>query len=132
MHIICIILIYTVMIIGSKIKTIREMKNFTQEYVAERLEMSQSNYSRIERNEINIPVKTLQSLAEIFELSLTDLIEFDAKYFFNSVNNQTINGDIKSQNNNDYLQKTHEAHIISLTKEIENLKHIISELLLKF
>ena len=125
-------LIYTVMIIGSKIKTIREMKNFTQEYVAERLEMSQSNYSRIERNEINIPVKTFQSLAEIFELSLTDLIEFDAKYFFNSVNNQTINGDIKSQNNNDYLQKTHEAHIISLTTEIENLKHIISELLLKF
>ena len=132
MHIICIMLIYTVMIIGSKIKTIREMKNFTQEYVAERLEMSQSNYSRIERNEINIPVKTFQSLAEIFELSLTDLIEFDAKYFFNSVNNQTINGDIKSQNNNDYLQKTHEAHIISLTTEIENLKHIISELLLKF
>jgi transcriptional regulator with XRE-family HTH domain len=39
------------MILGSKIKTIREMKNFTQEYIAEKLEMSQSNYSRIERNQ---------------------------------------------------------------------------------
>jgi transcriptional regulator with XRE-family HTH domain len=119
------------MILGSKIKTIREMKNFTQEYVAEKLEMSQSNYSRIERNEINIPIKTLQSIAEIFNLSLTELIEFDAKYFFNQVNNQTINGDIKNHINAEQIQKSHEDHIHSLNKEIENLKHVIQELLKK-
>ena len=118
------------MILGSKIKTIREMKNFTQEYVAEKLEMSQSNYSRIERNEINIPIKTLQSIAEIFNLSLTELIEFDAKYFFNQINNQTINGDIKNTNS-ETIQKAYEDHILSLNKEIENLKHVINELLKK-
>jgi len=119
------------MILGSKIKTIREMKNFTQDYVAERLEMSQSNYSRIERNEINIPIKTLQTIADIFDITLTELIEFDAKYFFNSVNNQTINGDIKNQSNPELIQKAYEDHIESLNKEIEHLKGIINELMKK-
>jgi transcriptional regulator with XRE-family HTH domain len=119
------------MILGSKIKTIREMKNFTQEYVAERLEMSQSNYSRIERNEINIPIKTLQTIADIFDITLTELIEFDAKYFFNQVNNQTINGDIKNQTNSELMQKAYDDHIQSLNKEIEHLRGMISELMKK-
>lgn len=119
------------MILGSKIKTIREMKNFTQEYVAEKLEMSQSNYSRIERNEINLPIKTLQTIADIFDITLTELIEFDAKYFFNQVNNQTINGDIKNQSNSELLQKAYEDHINSLNKEIEHLRNVISDLMKK-
>ena len=119
------------MILGSKIKTIREMKNFTQDYVAEKLEMSQSNYSRIERNEINIPIKTLQTIADIFDITLTELIEFDAKYFFNQVNNQTINGDIKNQSNPELIQKAYEDHILSLNKEIEHLRGMISELMKK-
>ena len=119
------------MILGSKIKTIREMKNFTQEYIAEKLEMSQSNYSRIERNQINIPIKTLQTIAEIFDITLTELIEFDAKHFFNSLNNQSINADIKNKPNSDLLQKTYEKHITSLNKEIEHLKGIIGELMKK-
>jgi transcriptional regulator with XRE-family HTH domain len=119
------------MILGSKIKTIREMKNFTQDYVAERLEMSQSNYSRIERNEINIPIKTLQKIADIFDITLTELIEFDSKYFLNKFDNQSINCDVKIQSNQGLIQKAYEDHIQSLNKEIEHLRGIVSELMKK-
>ncbi|MDR0802540.1 MAG: helix-turn-helix domain-containing protein, partial [Fluviicola sp.] len=34
--------------VGQKIKKLRELKNFTQEYMANRLEMTQPSYSKIE------------------------------------------------------------------------------------
>ncbi|WP_309281651.1 helix-turn-helix transcriptional regulator, partial [Fluviicola sp.] len=37
-----------VMHVGQKIKKLRELKNFTQEYMANRLEMTQPSYSKIE------------------------------------------------------------------------------------
>ena len=36
--------------IGEKIKKIRELRNYTQEYVARELEMSLANYSKIDNN----------------------------------------------------------------------------------
>lgn len=38
--------------VGQKIKKIRELRNYTQEYMAEQLGMSQTGYGNIERDEI--------------------------------------------------------------------------------
>lgn len=35
--------------IGYKIKSIRELKNLTQEYMAEKLDISQAAYSKLEK-----------------------------------------------------------------------------------
>ncbi|HXA02953.1 MAG TPA: helix-turn-helix transcriptional regulator, partial [Cytophagaceae bacterium] len=42
------------MSVGSKIKKIRELRNYTQEYMADRLQMSQSGYSKIETDEVDV------------------------------------------------------------------------------
>jgi len=42
--------------IGQKIKKLRELKNLTQEYMAEQLGMkNQSSYSKLESGETDIP-----------------------------------------------------------------------------
>lgn len=120
-------IIYTIarlMMIGLKIKKLRELKNFTQEFMADKLQMSQSNYSRIENNDLDVPFSKLQLIADILEISITDLIEFDAKYFFNNVHAQTINGNI---NNAVSLneKKLYEDQIEGLKREISYLTEIL-------
>jgi transcriptional regulator with XRE-family HTH domain len=112
------------MVIGQKIKNLRELKNFTQEYMAEKLQMSQSNYSRIESNEIDVPFGKLQNIAEVLEIGITDLIEFDAKYFFNNVHAQTINGNINNTGSSADA-KLYQEQIELLKNEVSYLKEII-------
>ena len=116
------------MVLGSKVKNIRELKNFTQEYVAEKLSMSQSNYSRIESNDVDIPFSKLQQIADVLEIKIQDLIEFDAKYFFNTVNSQTIHGDVV-HNASENERKLYEQQIQVLKEEVLYLKKVIDSLM---
>ena len=72
------------MIIGHKIKNIRELKNLTQEYMAERLDISQSAYSKLEK-ESSIADDKLDQIAEILEVKPEDIRAFDSQKYFNSV-----------------------------------------------
>lgn len=73
--------------IGNNIKNIRELKNLTQEHVAERLDISQSAYSRLEKGEIKISKEKLTQIAEVLEVKPEDIKEFDSQKYFNSVGN---------------------------------------------
>ncbi|TAE49422.1 MAG: XRE family transcriptional regulator, partial [Cytophagales bacterium] len=53
--------------IGKKIKKLRELRNITQEYMAEKLDTSQQNYSRWEKGEIEITVSRLEQIAKILD-----------------------------------------------------------------
>ncbi|THV60727.1 helix-turn-helix domain-containing protein [Chryseobacterium candidae] len=73
--------------IGNNIKNIRELKNLTQEFVAEKLDISQSAYSRLEKGEIKISKEKLVQIAEVLEVKPEDIKEFDGQRYFNSFNN---------------------------------------------
>ncbi|NMR34942.1 helix-turn-helix transcriptional regulator [Chryseobacterium aquaticum] len=73
--------------IGNNIKNIRELKNLTQEFVAEKLDISQSAYSRLEKGEIKISKEKLVQIAEVLEVKPEDIKEFDGQKYFNSFNN---------------------------------------------
>jgi transcriptional regulator with XRE-family HTH domain len=77
--------------IGNNIKNIRELKNLTQEFVAEKLDISQSAYSRLEKGEIKISKEKLVQIAEVLEVKPEDIKEFDSQKYFNSVGN--VEGD---------------------------------------
>lgn len=117
------------MVLGTKLKKIREFKNYTQEYMSEKLNMSQSSYSRLESNEVDIPFTKLQQIADILEIKINELIEFDAKYFFNTVNAQTINGDLNITSERE--RNLYEQQIESLKREVEYLKDLLKSTLVK-
>ena len=84
--------------IGNNIKQIRELKNFTQEYVADEIEVSQSTYSRIENGTVPIRIDTLQRIADVLEVDLNTLLSTSNIFNFNKaafqcgfINNQTNN-----------------------------------------
>jgi transcriptional regulator with XRE-family HTH domain len=71
-------------IVSKNIRTIREMKNLTRDFVAGELEMTYSGYGKIERGEIDISITKIARLADIFGISISDLLFFDVSYFFNN------------------------------------------------
>lgn len=75
--------------IGTKIKNIRELKNLTQEYVAEKLDISQAAYSKLENGETKVSDEKLVQIAEVLEVKPEDIKAFDSQKYFNSFNNVT-------------------------------------------
>jgi transcriptional regulator with XRE-family HTH domain len=65
--------------INEKIKRIRELKGWTQEQIAEKLNMSISGYSNIERGGTNIQFTRLEQIAKILEMKLSELIDLEEK-----------------------------------------------------
>ena len=62
--------------INENIKSIRELKNYTQEYMAFRLGITQTGYSKMERNGSRISFEKLEEIAVIFEMDLGGIINF--------------------------------------------------------
>ena len=60
--------------IGEKIRNAREDLDFSQEYVAEKIPMSQSGYSKIERDIQEPSLEQLKRICEILNLSADSLL----------------------------------------------------------
>lgn len=65
--------------IARSIRRARERKDYTQEYVAEELALTVSTYSKIERGVTALKMEVAMRLAEIFDISLDELIGKEAK-----------------------------------------------------
>jgi transcriptional regulator with XRE-family HTH domain len=88
--------------IGTNIKNIRELKNFSQEYIAGEIEVSQSTYARIE-NGTTIPrIDKLQRIADVLEVDLSTLLSTTNIFHINfnkSASQSVQNGYINNQTN---------------------------------
>jgi len=121
--------------IGEKIKKLREFRNFTQAHMSRELDMTQAGYSKIERDEVDIPFSRLEKVAKVLDMSLLEVLGFsEDRVFGNQLNNCTniTNGFIVS--NEDYikeLKKQYEARISEKTQEIERLHSLLKENLKK-
>ena len=116
--------------IGNKIKNIRELKNLTQEYMAERLDISQSAYSKLEKGNIKVSQEKLSQIANILEVKPEDISSFDSQKYFNSFNN------VKGSNNGSIIIGTDEELIKGLYEDkislLEKLLEKTEKELLKF
>jgi transcriptional regulator with XRE-family HTH domain len=107
--------------IGDKLRKLRAHKGYSQEYMAETLEISQKTYSNMENDKSSISIENLKKIAEEFNVDLLELLS-DRKVIvqYNTANDSsTFNGVV---NNN-----ISEELIIQLKERIEDLKIIISE-----
>ncbi len=65
----------TVVLISDNIKRLRELKGLSQKEVAAASKMLQGQYSRIENGKVEPSVSTLEKLAKVFEVSLTEFFK---------------------------------------------------------
>ena len=85
--------------IGNNIKTFRELKNYSQEYMAEALGVTQATLSRIENGHTQVKMDRLQHIADFLEVDTSTLLASTNFHFaFNNIANQS--GYILNQTNN--------------------------------
>ncbi|SUT93643.1 helix-turn-helix domain-containing protein [Actinobacillus lignieresii] len=60
-----------------KVRTMREINQWSQEEMAEKLGMSTTGYAKIERGKSKINLDKLQQIANIFNINVRELIEND-------------------------------------------------------
>lgn len=116
--------------IGQKIKKLRELKNFTQSYVARELGITQSAYSKIEIGESELSYNKLGKIAEIFGMSPEEIVSFNEQMIFNIMHNQTGNGFIINKWVSENEKKIYEEQITHLKEEIDYLKKVLDKLLI--
>lgn len=78
--------------IGTKLRLLRESKHYKQEYVANYLGIGQSAYSRIENGDPNnILLKHIKKLTDLYQISVSQLFDWDGKIAISSGNVFTVN-----------------------------------------
>ncbi|MCL2329509.1 MAG: helix-turn-helix domain-containing protein [Bacteroidetes bacterium] len=100
--------------IARNIKQIRELKAFTQEYMAQELGISQPAYVKIEQGLTVLKIDRLQQIADILEVDLSTLL--------NTTNIFNIIFQAQSTQSG-YINTQHNTNVV----DIEMLRKIIQE-----
>jgi transcriptional regulator with XRE-family HTH domain len=75
-----------------KIRFMREERNWSQEEMAAKLNMSVNGYSKIERGESRVHIPKLEQIAEILEMDVIELMSLGEKSVYFSANDNGNNG----------------------------------------
>jgi transcriptional regulator with XRE-family HTH domain len=112
--------------IGDKIKKLRELKNYTQQYMAQELDLSISGYGKIERNGTDISISRLQQIAVILGIDIQTILNFDDRTIFNgSQENEKIELNVQNNSNRNHVL---ERLIDKYKEENSYLKELVKEL----
>jgi transcriptional regulator with XRE-family HTH domain len=101
--------------VHEQIKLFRKLKGWSQEDMANKLEMSLNGYGGIERGDADISVTRLEQITEVFGISLVELFRCDEKNVFNAL--ETNNG---IQTNQYYGSANSDYENLQLKYELEN------------
>jgi len=113
-------------LVANKLKTLRKQKNWSQEEVAHKLNISQSAYGRIEKGESNSWASNIEPICKIYEIQPEDLLKQE-----NIIVNQNQKGGNGAFIINQLSEKLIEQYEIRLQekdKEIANLKNKLEEI----
>ncbi len=114
-----------------KIRKLRELRGKTQLEMAEILDLTQSNYSKIENGKLDITIKQLEKLAGFLELTIEDIIGFNEHIIFNMTKNNKANGLVIKNQVSKNERKIYDDYILSLKDEVAHLKTVVEKLLNK-
>lgn len=120
--------------IAKNIKKFRELRNLSQKHMADKLDITQQNYSKMESGDVDFPISRLFAIAEILSVRATDILSFDEKVVFNTTQNEFKDGAIGIQQGqiaSQELQKQYEARITDLKQENERLHTLLEKSLTK-
>jgi transcriptional regulator with XRE-family HTH domain len=86
--------------IGNNIRIIREVRGYTREYMAEKLNLSLNGYGKIERNETKIKDDRMNKLALILDVDVDCIINLcDDMIFKNPINTYDKSSVLTEDNN---------------------------------
>lgn len=67
--------------LGEKIRYYRNLRNWTQNDLADKLDMSLPAYSKMERDVTDVTYSRLQQVAKVFGITVAELVDFSDKSY---------------------------------------------------
>ncbi len=106
-----------------KLRQLREEKEWSQEDMAERMDMSPSGYAKIERGDTQLKLEKLEQIAQIFKIDVVELMANPEKgvVFFMNDNSNDNHNTVMAEGSHYYC--SNEAVTIELEKLKMSLKH---------
>ncbi|MBF0784286.1 XRE family transcriptional regulator [Muribacter muris] len=99
--------------LNQKIKILREINQWSQEEMAEKMNMSLNSYARLERGETKLNIEKLEQIANVFNMDIFEFMQPGNKGFYVMLNDADNNKMINYASND------------SMGVEIEKLNLII-------
>jgi len=109
------------MSVHEKIRFIRQLKGWSQEETAQRLEMSANGYGSIERGDTDVNLSRLKQIANVFEVRLSDLVDPSEKTVFNQA------GENNNQSNWHISSNQAESPLTILRLELEKMQLLLDQ-----
>ena len=108
--------------VGLKIKKLRELRNYTQTYMAIELDITQQGYSKIEK-EGRLTVDQLDKIAKILQVESAYILNFNEEQLLRDSNNNAGGaiGNHPQNNNTTTDPKFYAEMIMLLRKEVDCL-----------
>lgn len=117
--------------IGFNIRKIRESKGFSQDYMANVLDISQASYARLENEDTKVTVNRLYKIAEILDSNIIDFFDSDRMVIQNQTNQEVAFGNGYVENLHIENKETYEKLLKSKDEQIELLTKMIEKFLKK-
>lgn len=122
------------MSVQDSIRIQRNIRQWSQEEMAEKMDLTAGGYAKIERGETKLSFDKLQKIAQIFEIDVVDLLESGNKNVFlmsensqHSSNYYGNNENLVSEIEKLKLMISHQTELLKQKEiELENLRKIIS------
>ena len=99
---------------GQKLRLLREFRNYSQEYIAEKLGITQHAYSRLENNQTKLTAERLERLAAILNIPPLELLSDKEPviYFSDPGTPPTISlsGSTKEDHWKEYIENTRQLY----------------------
>lgn len=117
-----------------KIKQIRELKNYSREYLANLLDISPRAYGKIESGETQLTINRLVEISKILGITPEEILGFDTSIIFNNGTNQQggeYNNTIYNKTEIKYVQDLYERLLQEKDLRIKTLEEQIALLMNK-
>ena len=111
--------------VHEKIRSCRREKGWSQEDMAEKLDLSVNGYANIERGETDVQLSRLEQIAETFGIKLLELFNWGEKTVFYVVNN---NSQLSCYSNHNQEHQEHNQNHFEMTDLYSEKKELQHEL----
>ncbi|WP_223560415.1 helix-turn-helix domain-containing protein [Chryseobacterium lathyri] len=115
------------MTLGEKLKKARINKNFTQEYLAEVLRVSQKTYSNFENDKSKPGFSQVEEIAKILDVSVLDFLSGDSITVNQNNNDVAIAQNYATINASEKLIEQYEQRLKDKDTEIAYLRKLIDK-----
>lgn len=115
-------------LLGDRIRKIREDKGLSQKEVALKVDIDRGQYSRIETNKVEPTLSTLEKIASAFGIEIEDLIKKDEPITVDSFEKSLVEK-VKLIDSLEEEQKSHIYAIIDMAVSNKRLKNTLTNAL---